>query len=65
VVKGRLLRTDALDPQANPLRFELPVIAATPGIALLNVTVLTYRCAFRCEAVRYEVKQQVLVRDTP
>lgn len=63
VVKGRLLRADAIDPHANPLRFELPVVAASPGVALLNITVLTYRCAFRCEAVRTEATHQFLVRE--
>lgn len=63
VVKGRLLRADAIDPRETPLRFELPVIAATAGVALLRVSVLTYRCNFRCEAVRTESTLQVLVRE--
>jgi hypothetical protein len=63
VVKGRLLRADALDPNANPLRFELPVVASSPGVALLTVTLLTYRCGFRCEAIRSETTRQVLVRE--
>lgn len=63
VVKGRLLRADAVDPNANPLRFELPLMAATSGTALLNVSVLGYRCRVRCEAVRIEASKQILVRD--
>ncbi len=63
VVKGRLLRADAIDPAANPLRFELPVVAAAPGVALLNVTALTYSCAYRCEAQRIEVSRQILIRE--
>ncbi len=63
VVKGRLLRADAIDPEANPLRFELPVVAAASGVALLNVTVLAYPCAFRCAAQRIEASRQILIRE--
>lgn len=63
VVRGRLLRADAIDPEANPLRFELPVVAAVPGVALLNVTALAYPCAFRCEARRIEASRQILIRE--
>lgn len=63
VVKGRLLRADAIDPEARPLRFELPLAATAPGAAVLNVSALVYRCIVRCEAVRLEASQQVLVRD--
>ena len=63
VVKGRLLRADAVAPTGRPLRFELPVAAVAPGTAVLNVSALAYRCSVRCEAVRLETAQQVLVRD--
>jgi len=63
VVKGRLLRADAVDPEARPLRFELPLAATATGAAVLNVSALVYRCIVRCEAVRLEASQHVLVRD--
>lgn len=63
VVRGRLLRADAIDPEANPLRFDLPVVAAAPGVALLTVTALSYPCAFRCEAQRIEASRQILIRE--
>lgn len=63
VVKGRLLRADAIDPEARPLRFELPLAATATGAAVLNVSALVYRCTVRCEAVRLEASQHVLVRD--
>lgn len=62
VVKGRLLRADASDPNARPLRFDLPLAATAPGTAVLNVSALVYRCIVRCESVRLETSQQVLVR---
>lgn len=63
VVKGRLLRVDALDPSAIPLRFELPLVATTAGVSVLTVTLLTYRCAFRCEQVRVDSTHEVRVRE--
>lgn len=63
VVKGRLLRADAIDPNTRPLRFDLPLAATAPGTAVLNVSALVYRCTVRCESVRLETSQQVLVRD--
>jgi hypothetical protein len=61
VVKGRLLRSDARDPSAKPLRFELPVLAAAPGTALIGVKLLAYLCAPRCRAVEAEARANVLV----
>ena len=61
VVKGRLLRSDARDPSATPLRFELPVLAAAPGTALIGVKLLAYVCAPRCRAVEVEARASVLV----
>jgi hypothetical protein len=61
VVKGRLLRSDALDPAAKPLRFALPVLATAPGTALIGVRLLAYLCAPRCRAVEAETRANVVV----
>jgi hypothetical protein len=61
VVKGRLLRSDARDPAANPLRFALPVLATAPGTALIGVRLLAYLCAPRCRAVEVETRANVMV----
>jgi hypothetical protein len=61
VVKGRLLRSDARDPSAQPLRFELPVVARTPGTGLIGVRLLAYLCTPRCRAVEVETRAKVVV----
>jgi hypothetical protein len=62
IVKGRLLRSDALDPAANPLRFELPVLALAPGAAVLGARLLAYLCSGeRCRAVEVETRANVIV----
>jgi hypothetical protein len=61
VVKGRLLRSDARDPTAKPLRFALPVLASAPGTALIGVRLLAYVCAPRCRAVEAETRANVVV----
>jgi hypothetical protein len=52
VVRGRLLRSDAQRTGDGELRFEVPLVVAGAGSAVLRIDVLTYRCARRCEAVR-------------
>lgn len=54
VVRGRLLRADADDPQANPLVFHIPLVARGPGTAVLRVRVLAYSCDQLCHRVRVE-----------
>jgi hypothetical protein len=61
VVKGRLLRSDARDPAARPLRFALPVLASAPGTAWVGVRLLAYLCAPRCRAVEVETRANVVV----
>jgi hypothetical protein len=61
VVKGRLLRSDARDAQANPLVFELPVLARAPGSALIGVRLLAYLCEPGCRAVEVEARANVMV----
>ncbi len=61
VVKGRLLRSDARDPAATPLRFALPVLATAPGTALVGVRLLAYICAPSCRAVEAETRANVVV----
>jgi hypothetical protein len=69
IVKGRLLRSDALDATASSLRFELPVLALAPGAAVIGARLLAYVCdgAARdsgeesCHAVEVETRANVVV----
>jgi hypothetical protein len=67
VVKGRLLRSDARDPTARPLQFELPVLARAPGVARIGVRLLAYVCRPgdaappKCRALEAETRADVLV----
>lgn len=63
VVKGRLLRSDARDPNARPLHFELPVLARTAGVARVGVRLLAYVCEReqRCRALQAETRADVVV----
>ena len=66
VVTGRLLRSDARDPAARPLQFELPVLARAPGVARIGVRLLAYVCrpdgpASKCRALEAETRADVLV----
>ena len=45
VVRGSLLRPDAVDPEANPLVFRIPVVAREPGPARVHVRVQSFECA--------------------
>lgn len=62
VVRGRLMRSDARDARANPLRFEIPIVARRPGTSVLRVRVLSYHCNEQCTAVQSEASQALEVR---
>ncbi len=69
VVRGRLLRADAEDPRASPLRFHVPLVALNPGDALVRVRVDGFSCRIpegggdeRCHAVRAEGAIPLTVR---
>ncbi len=64
VVRGRLLRGDADDRSADELRFRIPIIARSPGTAVLRVQVDGHSCdaRARCRAVRGEAAAPVVVR---
>lgn len=50
VVHGRLFRSDADDPDAMPLRFRIPIVAAGAGDAVVRVRVDGFACeGDRCE----------------
>lgn len=52
VVRGRLVRSDADDPRAVPLRFRIPIVARSAGVAVLRVRVDGFACERgRCRAV--------------
>ncbi len=66
VVRGRLLRSDAKDPGANPLVFELPVLARSAGQAMVSVRAQLVRCVNgRCEPLTLETRKSVLVLPRP
>ncbi len=54
VVRGRLLREDAEDPEADPLRFRVPLVAAEAGTAVVRVRVESFTCEERCRSVTFE-----------
>ena len=59
MVRGRLMRSDADDPSARPLRFRIPAVARAAGDSLLRVHVLTYRCDESCHPVEAEAVGRV------
>jgi hypothetical protein len=62
IVRGRLLRVDARDPEASPLVFDLPVVAREPGTAVVRVRASAYRCREqRCQPLEVEAVKTVLV----
>ncbi|MGE0786901.1 MAG: hypothetical protein AB7S26_14610 [Sandaracinaceae bacterium] len=62
VVRGRLVRAEARDPSADVLEFRIPIIARSPGTAVLRVRAAGYvcgcpegdRCTERCRSVTAE-----------
>lgn len=69
VVRGRLLRADAEDPRAAPLRFHVPWVANRAGDAVVRVRVDGWSCVAprdgvepRCRPVRSEAAVTLTVR---
>jgi hypothetical protein len=63
VVRGRLFRFDAEDPDANPLRFRVPIAAMSVGTAVLLVRVDGHACeGGHCEPVEAEARRAIEVR---
>lgn len=65
VIRGRLLRGDALDSDARPLRFAIPVVARGPGAAILRVHLSTFRCGDDDECVPVEAEASLTLRIRP
>lgn len=61
VVRGRLLRSDAVDPTAEVLELRIPVVAHLAGTAVVRVSVAGYACEARCRPVRAETSLVVRV----
>ena len=61
VVRGRLMRKDARDPEAGSLRFDVPVLAHAPGTSIVRVHALVYRCREVCQALELETRVSVVV----
>jgi hypothetical protein len=63
VVRGRLFRFDAEDPDADPLRFRVPITAMSIGTAVLLVRVDGHACeGTHCEPVEAEARRAIEVR---
>jgi hypothetical protein len=63
VVRGRLMHGDAEDPAARELRFRIPIVARTVGMAVLRVRVDGFSCRDgRCSALSVEASVALEVR---
>jgi hypothetical protein len=49
VLRGRLLRDDAILESDGSLRFRVPLLARKAGSALLRAEIVTYRCRRVCD----------------
>lgn len=66
VVRGRLFRADAEDPEASPLRFQIPIVARQPGTAVVRVRVSSFECdGDDCRAVQGEASVTLRVEPRP
>lgn len=54
VVRGRLMRAEARDPEADELELRIPIVARAAGAAVLRVRASGYACNGRCRAVSAE-----------
>ncbi|MBO6936992.1 MAG: hypothetical protein JJ863_18620 [Deltaproteobacteria bacterium] len=62
VVRGRLLRPDAVDPGATPLVFRIPIAAREPGPARVRVEVHSFTCeGDECRPVEGEAQLDLRV----
>jgi hypothetical protein len=61
-VRGRLLRADAEDPDAEVLRFRVPIMARSAGTAILRVHARAYACEQRCRGIEGEARAVLRVR---
>jgi len=64
-VRGRLLRGDAFDETARPLRFPIPVVARAAGTAILRVQLTSFRCDEANECVPVEAEASLTLRIQP
>lgn len=64
VVRGRLARVDALEPEARPLRFPIPIVARERGAGAVRATVSTFECAGD-DCVALEEEARITLRVEP
>lgn len=62
LVRGRLLRADAKSDGQGNLEFSVPVVARSPGAAILRVELMTYACDPRCRRVDVSRSRALRVR---
>lgn len=65
VVRGRMLRADASDPNSDVLRFSVPIVARTAGTSVVRVVATGYACEHTCVAVRGEASVVLVVERAP
>lgn len=66
VVRGRLFRADAEDPEASPLRYRIPIVARQPGTAVVRVRASSFACEGEdCRAIRGEASLTLRVEPRP
>ncbi len=65
VVRGRLVRADAEDPDAETLRFRIPLVARESGTGVVRVHVNTFECDERDECRALEGESALTLRVEP
>ncbi|MCU0677763.1 MAG: hypothetical protein MUE69_33920 [Myxococcota bacterium] len=64
VVRGRLARADAVEPNARPLRFPIPIVARERGTGVVRATVTSFVCEGEvCDAVEEEARVAIRVEE--
>jgi hypothetical protein len=64
VVRGRLARADAVEANARPLRFPIPIVARERGTGVVRATVTSFVCEGEvCDAVEEEARVTIRVEE--
>ena len=65
VVRGRLLPSDAVDAEARPMVFRVPIVARGRGVALVHAQLTGWSCEDTCHAVTLETSTTLRVAARP
>jgi hypothetical protein len=64
VVRGRLARADAVEANARPLRFPIPIVARERGTGVVRATVTSFVCEGEvCDAIEEEARVAIRVEE--